>query len=147
MYFIHLPGQSLCLSWFCDVVYWVFSTFKIRKSWLFVFFLVYFVCGSFLFVFVFAYCLVLSVYCSLVVCWERADLLVLLYVTFCCVFVSHMVSWVRCGTGLYQFLTLPSLLVLVCVYIFVCYFLMLLPHSAMSWSVIVALEFTKCLSE
>ena len=43
---------------------------------------------------------VLSVPCSLVVtCWERADLLALLYVMFL-VFLSlsDIVSWVRCGT-------------------------------------------------
>ena len=40
--------------------------------------------------FTFHVCLVnLSVHCSLVVkCWERADLLALLYVMFCCVFVT-----------------------------------------------------------
>ena len=52
------------------------------------------------FLFMFPVCLVfLSVHCSLVVtCWERADLLALLYVMFYCVLsLSHVVSWVRCG--------------------------------------------------
>ena len=37
--------------------------------------------------------------CSLVVtCWERADILALVYVTFSCILShSHMVSWVRYG--------------------------------------------------
>ena len=37
-----------------------------------------------------------SVPCSVVItCWERADLLTLLYVMFSCVLsLSHMVSWV-----------------------------------------------------
>ena len=39
----------------------------------------------------------LSVYCSLVVtCWERANLLALLCVMF--LSLSHVVSWVKCGT-------------------------------------------------
>ena len=48
---------------------------------------------------------VLSVLCNLVVTyWERADLLALLYMMFSCVLsLSHMVSWVRCGIGLYRF--------------------------------------------
>ena len=53
-----------------------------------------------LFLFMFCVCHVfMSVHCSLVVtCWERADLLALLYVMFYCVLsLSHMVSWVRCG--------------------------------------------------
>ena len=39
----------------------------------------------------------LSVRCSLVViCWERADLLALLYMVFYCVLsLSHLLSWVR----------------------------------------------------
>ena len=43
---------------------------------------------------------VMSVSCSLVVtCWERADLLVLMYVMFSCVLsLSHTVSWVGWGT-------------------------------------------------
>ena len=67
-----------------------------------------FFCGPFL-LFVFCFCLchtVLSVPCSLVVtCLERTDLLALLYIMFSCVLsLSHMVSWVRCGTWLYWFL-------------------------------------------
>ena len=48
----------------------------------------------------------LSVRSSLVVtCWKRANLLALLYVIFSCVLsLSHVVSWVRCGTWLYRFL-------------------------------------------
>ena len=44
--------------------------------------------------------IVSSIYCSLVVtCWERADLLALLYVMFYCVLpLSYGVSWVKCGT-------------------------------------------------
>ena len=43
---------------------------------------------------------VMSVYCSLeVTCWERADLLALLFVMLSCVLsFSHTMSWVRCGT-------------------------------------------------
>ena len=42
---------------------------------------------------------VLSVHPSLVVtCWERTDLLTLLYVMFSCVLsLYHMVPWVMCG--------------------------------------------------
>ena len=51
-------------------------------------FCLFFVCHAFM-----------SGHCSLVVtCWERAALLVLLYVMLYCVLsLSHMVSWVRCG--------------------------------------------------
>ena len=61
-----------------------------------------FFCGSFL-LFMFHVCLcyaVLSVACSLmIICWEKAGLSVLLCVAFSCVLsLSHMVSWVRCGT-------------------------------------------------
>ena len=57
---------------------------------------------------------VLSVHCSLVVIgWKRANLLVLLYVMFSCVFViSPMVSWVSCGTWLYRFLIFAFFLTL-----------------------------------
>ena len=53
--------------------------------------------------FVFHVCLchaIFSVPCSLVVvCLERAHPLALLWVMFSCVLsLSHMVSWVRCGT-------------------------------------------------
>ena len=45
----------------------------------------------------------LSIHCSLVVtCWERADLLALLYVMFYYVLsLSHVVTWVRCGALMY----------------------------------------------
>ena len=51
-------------------------------------------CGSFLlFMFDVVYHTVMSVPCSLVVtCWERADLLALLYVTYSCVF-CHFPIW------------------------------------------------------
>ena len=47
-----------------------------------------------------------SIYCSLVLtCWERVDLLALLYVMFYCVLsLSDGVSWVKCGTWVYRFL-------------------------------------------
>ena len=45
---------------------------------------------------------VMSVSCSLVVtCWERADLLTLLYVFLC---FCHFPIWVSCDTWLYRFL-------------------------------------------
>ena len=50
--------------------------------------------------FVFHVChAILSDTCSIVVtCWERADLLDLLYMMCSCVLsLSHKVSWVRCG--------------------------------------------------
>ena len=56
---------------------------------------------------------VMSVHCSLVVtCWERADLLALLYVLSCVLSLSHVVSWVRCGTWLYRFLIFAFFLTL-----------------------------------
>ena len=66
------------------------------------------ICGSVL-LFTFHVChAVLSVHCSLVVtCRERANLLALLYVMFSCfvlfgflviLSLSHLVSWVMCGT-------------------------------------------------
>ena len=51
------------------------------------------------FLFIFRVCHVfLSVHCSLVAtCWERVDLLALLYLIFYCVLLlSHVVSWVMC---------------------------------------------------
>ena len=59
--------------------------------------------------FAFRVCLchtVLSVPCSHVVtCWEKTGLLAVLCMMFSCVLsLSHMVSWVRYGTWLYQFL-------------------------------------------
>ena len=55
-----------------------------------------------------------SIYCSLVVtCWERADLLALLYVMFYCVLsLSNGVAWVNCGTWVYRFLIFASFLTL-----------------------------------
>ena len=55
----------------------------------------------------------LSVHCSLVLaCLERADLLALWFVTFYCDFVTfHVVSWVRCGAGLYRFLIFALILI------------------------------------
>ena len=38
-----------------------------------------------------------SVHCCLVVtCWERADLLLVMFIVF--LLLSHVVSYVRCGT-------------------------------------------------
>ena len=46
-----------------------------------------------------------SVHCCLVVTsWERADLLALVGDVYCILFLSHVVSWVGCGTSLYRFL-------------------------------------------
>ena len=40
-----------------------------------------------------------SVHCCLVVtCWERTDLLALVGDVSCILLLSHVVSWVRCGT-------------------------------------------------
>ena len=53
--------------------------------------------------------------CHVVTCWERPDLLALvgdvycIFVTFPC---GHVVSWVRCGTGLYHFLIFAIFLTL-----------------------------------
>ena len=56
----------------------------------------------------------LSVHCSLVAtCWERANLLALLYAMFSWVLLlSHVVSLVRCGTWLYRFLIFAFFLTL-----------------------------------
>ena len=72
----------------------------------------------------------LSVHCSLVVsCWERANLLALLYVTFF-VFLSlsHVVSWVRCGTWLYRFLIFALLLTLFPLFSFFFQIMFPVPH-------------------
>ena len=46
-----------------------------------------------------------SVHCCLVVtCWEKADLLALVVMFIVFLLLSHVVSWVRCGTWLYHFL-------------------------------------------
>ena len=48
---------------------------------------------------VFAMSLCVSVYmCFVVTCWERADLLALVVVSYCEFVTSPLVSWVRCGT-------------------------------------------------
>ena len=40
-----------------------------------------------------------SVHCCLVVtCWESVDLLALVGDVYCILLLSHVVSWVRCGT-------------------------------------------------
>ena len=45
------------------------------------------------------YVLCASVYmCFVVTCWERADLLALVYGVFCEFVTFPLVSWVRCGT-------------------------------------------------
>ena len=43
-------------------------------------------------------------FCLVFTCWERADLLAIVgdYIVF--LLLSHVVSWVWCGTGLYRFL-------------------------------------------
>ena len=53
----------------------------------------------FLFCLMFTMSLCASVYmCFVVTCWERTDLLALVYGV-CCEFVTFpLVSWVRCGT-------------------------------------------------
>ena len=67
-------------------------------------------CGSFL-PFMFRVCfVVLTVHCCLVAtCWERADLLALVYdVLLFFLSLSHVVSLVRCGTRLHRFLILAT---------------------------------------
>ena len=57
------------------------------------------------------YVLCASVYmCFVVTCWERADLLALVCGVFCEFVTFPLVSWVRCGTGLYRFLIFATLL-------------------------------------
>ena len=56
----------------------------------------YLFCGPFIFCVSHAFA---SVHCCLVVtCWERADLLALVGDVNCNLLLSHVVSWVRCGT-------------------------------------------------
>ena len=68
-------------------------------------------------------CLPLSycIACSLQPCDHllgRADLLALWYVMFSCVLsLSHMVSWVRCGTWLYRFLIFAFFLTFTYMYV------------------------------
>ena len=65
-----------------------------------------FFCGPVL-LFMFRVCpAVLFVHCSLMVtCWERANLLALLYVLSSCVLsLPNVMSWVRCGTWLFRLL-------------------------------------------
>ena len=53
----------------------------------------------FLFCLVFAMSLCASVYmCFVVTCWERADLLALVFGVYCEFVTFPLVSWVRCGT-------------------------------------------------
>ena len=53
----------------------------------------------FLFCPVFAMSLCASVYmCFVLTCWERADLLALVYGVYCEFVTFPLVSWVRCGT-------------------------------------------------
>ena len=67
----------------------------------------------FLFCLLFAMSLYASVYmCFVVICWERADLLALVRGVYCEFVTFPLVSWVRCGTGLYRFLIFASLLTL-----------------------------------
>ena len=52
-----------------------------------------------------------SVYmCFVVTCWERADLLALVCDVYCEFVTFPLISWVRCGTGLYRFLIFAPLL-------------------------------------
>ena len=45
------------------------------------------------------WCLICLLSYFVVTCWDRADLLALLYAMFSCVLSRfHVVSWVRCGT-------------------------------------------------
>ena len=37
-------------------------------------------------------------FCLVVTCWERADLLTQFMMFYCILSLSHVVSWVRCGT-------------------------------------------------
>ena len=73
----------------------------------------YFFCGSFV-LFMSCVCNAFtSVHCCLVVtCWERADLLALVCDVYCVLILSHVVSWVRCGTWLYRFLIFAVFLTL-----------------------------------
>ena len=77
-----------------------------------------FFCGSFL-LFIFRVCrVVLSVHCCLAAtCWERADLLGLVCDVLLCFWpLSHVVSWVRCGTRLHRFLILATFSYFVTIY-------------------------------
>ena len=72
-----------------------------------------FFCGSFMFLFclMFAMSLCTSVYmCFVVTCWERADLLDLICGDYCEFVTFPLVSWVGCGTWLYQLLIFAPLL-------------------------------------
>ena len=52
-----------------------------------------------------------SVHCCLVVTyWERADQLALVSDVYCILLLSHVVSWVRCGTSLLRFLIFAAFL-------------------------------------
>ena len=67
----------------------------------------------FLFCLVFAMSLCASVYmCFVVTCSQRADRLALVCCANCECVTFPLVSWVRCGTWLYQFLIFASLLTL-----------------------------------
>ena len=61
----------------------------------------------FLFCLVYAMSLCASVYmCFVVTCWERADLLALIFGAKCDFVTFPLVSWVRCGT---YFVSIPDL--------------------------------------
>ena len=65
----------------------------------------------FLFCLVFAMSLCASVYmCFVATCWERADLLALVYGVYYEFVTFPLVSWVRCGSWLYRFLIFAPLL-------------------------------------
>ena len=87
-----LTSASMLSSCFknCDFLLWIFYVFVLS-----------------------CVCCVLcaSVYmCFVVTCWERADLLALVCGVFCEFVTFPLVSWVRCGTWLYQFLIFATLL-------------------------------------
>ena len=48
--------------------------------------------------------------CLVVTCWERADLLVHVGDVYCILLLSHVVSWVRCGTVVLRLKVTPSAL-------------------------------------
>ena len=58
----------------------------------------------------------LYVSCSFVItCWERVDLLALLYVMYVLLSISNIVFRIRCGTWLYRFLIYAFFFTLTCV--------------------------------
>ena len=71
--------------------------------------------GGTSFVDISCFCFVMPLYasvylCLVVTCWERAYLLAFVWVSNCEFVTFPLVSWVRCGTGLYRFLIFAPLL-------------------------------------